>query len=160
MKQMSTGFGLAVLGACVLGAAFIASPRFGQQAFAQVTGDRHIVSASVYSQGGTVQVDKYHSAITWANHFAYRIWSDNSIDLCSLGSTASDGSRVDYSPNILGNFTGWQTVNNGLTSFVPADVDASGTVDPADLGGVLIEMGNTQDGNPPPPIDCTINAPR
>jgi hypothetical protein len=159
MKQMSTGFGLAVLGACVLGAAFVASPRFGQQAFAQVTGDRHIVSASVYSQGGTVQVDKYNPAVTHANHFAYRIWSDNSIELCSLGYTTSNSSGCNYTPAV-GNFTGWQTVNNGLTSFVPADVDANGTVDPADLGGVLIEMGNTQEGNPPPPIDCTINAPR
>ena len=57
-------------------------------------------------------------------------------------------------------FKNWTQVDNGLTTFVPADVDASGTVDPADLGGVLIEMGNTQAGNPPPPIDCTINAPR
>ena len=57
-------------------------------------------------------------------------------------------------------FYNWEQIDNGLTTFVPADVDASGTVDPADLGGVLIEMGNTQAGNPPPPIDCTINAPR
>ena len=152
MKQMSTGFGLAVLGACVLGAAFIASPRFGQQAFAQVTGDRHIVSASVYATGSAQS----------SEHFAYRIWSDNTIDIRSLG-WFGNGNSYNQSTLILpvdGNFLGWRTVDNGLTSFVPADVDASGTVDPADLGGVLIEMGNTQAGNPPPPIDCTINAPR
>ena len=151
MKQMSTGFGLAVLGACVLGAAFIASPRFGQQAFAQVTGERRIVSSSVYGVG---QVND-------SNHFAYRIWSDNTIELRYLGYYSSYGSASNanfLTPN-SGNFLGWRTVDNGLTSFVPADVDASGTVDPADLGGVLIEMGNTQEGNPPPPIDCTINAP-
>ena len=150
MKQMSTGFGLAVLGACVLGAAFIASPRFGQQAFAQVTGDRRIVSASVYASN--------------SNHFAYRIWSDNQIELRNFGSFSNYGGGTyqgsDLSTPVSGNFLGWRTVDNGLSSFVPADVDASGTVDPADLGGVLIEMGNTQAGNPPPPIDCTINAPR
>jgi hypothetical protein len=157
MKQMSTGFGLAVLGACVFGAAFIASPRFGQQAFAQVTGDRHIVSASVNTVQELIPGFAYVSA-----HYEYRIWSDNSVEIKCLGRSASTGSPYNSSFYTLndGNFVGWRTVDNGLTSFVPADVDASGTVDPADLGGVLIEMGNTQAGNPPPPIDCTINAPR
>ena len=75
MKQMSTGFGLAVLGACVLGAAFIASPRFGQQAFAQVTGDRHIVSASVNTILEPTQWGQ------GAACYAYRIWSDNSFEV-------------------------------------------------------------------------------
>ena len=136
MKQMSTGFGLAVLGACVLGAAFIASPRFGQQAFAQVTGERHIVSASV----NTVYVTPNNAL----DSVAYRIWSDNSIEIKRLGSPSNN----------------WTTVDNGLTSFVPADVDANQSVDAADLGSVLSHYGETQDGNPPPPIDCTINAPR
>jgi len=141
-----------VLGACVLGAAFIASPRFGQQAFAQVTGDRHIVSASVFT------CNIYEK-------WGYLIWSDNVIEMkcLSMAQISFSGENAyirvwniaPYTP-----FANWTQVDNGLTSFVPADVDASGTVDPADLGGVLIEMGNTQEGNPPPPIDCTINAPR
>jgi hypothetical protein len=157
MKQMSTGFGLAVLGACVLGAAFIASPRFGQQAFAQVTGDRHIVSASVNSV--EEQVGSWGIVV---GHYEYRIWSDNSVEIKCLGKSYGSGSpsNSNFIALSTGNFLDWRTVDNGLTTFVPADVDASGTVDPADLGGVLIEMGNTQEGNPPPPIDCTINAPR
>ena len=154
MKQMSTGFGLAVLGACVLGAAFIASPRFGQQAFAQVTGDRHIVSASVCIEGSRI--------------LAWRIWSDNAIEVRVIGQNGSrscgsydSGPWITPASSFTCNWTQeWQTLDNGLTTFVPADVDASGTVDPADLSGVLIEMGSTQAGNPPPPIDCTINAPR
>ena len=156
MKQMSTGFGLAVLGACVLGAAFIASPRFGQQAFAQVTGERRIVSASVNSS--TLQTSGNGQFIV---HTACRIWSDNTIELKNLGMT--DNSYL-FNSNFLtpssGNFLGWRTVDNGLTSFVPADVDANGSVDSSDLGNVLVNYGETQDGNPPPPIDCTINAPR
>jgi len=152
MKQMSTGFGLAVLGACVLGAAFIASPRFGQQAFAQVTGDRRIVSASVF--GGS---DKW----------GYRIWSDNSIEMKLLAVSYYSGSTGDgYAsmsnlpiPNSTP-FKNWTQVDNGLASFVPADVDANQSVDAADLGSVLSRYGETQEGNPPPPIDCTINAPR
>ena len=153
MKQMSTGFGLAVLGACVLGAAFIASPRFGQQAFAQVTGERRIVSASVYAVG----------TASSAMHFAYRIWSDNTIDIRNLGfstSPSNDPALSYFTAPTSGNFVGWRTVDNGLTTFVPADVDANGSVDSADLGKVLVNYGETQDGNPPPPIDCTINAPR
>ena len=155
MKQMSTGFGLAVLGACVLGAAFIASPRFGQQAFAQVTGERHIVSASVNSVP-----TPYPDCRT--AQYAYRIWSDNSIEMRFLGTTASYNfaTTSDFYAPRDGNFLGWRTVDNGLTTFVPADVDANGSVDSADLGNVLVNYGETQDSNPPPPIDCTINAPR
>ena len=153
MKQMSTGFGLAVLGACVLGAAFIASPRFGQQAFAQVTGDRHIVSASMY-----------HSSNPWGlkEHFAFRIWSDNTIELRQVGvsTTSSDGLLANFIIPTQGNFLGWRTVDNGLATFVPADVDANGTVDTGDVSNVLLDFGATQAGNAPPPIDCNINAPR
>ena len=153
MKQMSTGFGLAVLGACVLGAAFIASPRFGQQAFAQVTGERRIVSASVYAVGTADD----------ATHFAYRIWSDNTIELCNLGFYKSFYNDVTHSSLYAptsGNFLGWRTVDNGLSTFVPADVDANGPVDTGDVSNVLLDFGATQAGNAPPPIDCTINAPR
>ena len=157
MKQMSTGFGLAVLGACVLGAAFIASPRFGQQAFAQVTGERRIVSASVNTVQETIPSWGMASA-----HYEYRIWSDNSVEIKCLGRSASNGGlyNATFYPIYDGNFLGWRTVDNGLTTFVPADVDANGSVDSADLGNVLVNYGETQDSNPPPPIDCTINAPR
>ena len=148
MKQMSTGFGLAVLGACVLGAAFIASPRFGQQAFAQSTGDRHIVSASVISS----KEEKW----------GYRIWSDNSIELKLFVASYWNGGSIEtiYMPPSNSPFANWTQVDNGLTSFVPADVDANGNVDNGDVGQVLLNIGETQAGNPPPPIDCTINAPR
>ena len=147
MKQMSTGFGLAVLGACVLGAAFIASPRFGQQAFAQVTGERHIVSAGMQQSYGFT--------------LAYRIWSDNTIEMRNLGyvyGTTQDSASI--TAPVSGNLMNWKIVDNGLTTFVPADVDANGSVDSSDLGNVLVNYGETQDSNPPPPIDCTINAPR
>lgn len=174
MKQMSTGFGLAVLGfgIAVLGLSNLAGSR-GNQAQAQTGGSRSIVSASVITNNGLL--------------IAYRIWNDNTIDVrplvglsletmnCysngqSAGTTRSwvitKADPIDPSTYCNSNSGGlringsWLTVDNGLTSFVPADVDANGTVDPADLSGVLIEMGNTQEGNPPPPIDCTINAPR
>ena len=147
MKQMSTGFGLAVLGACVLGAAFIASPRFGQQAFAQVTGDRHIVSVGFCPNANSKLIP-------------YRIWSDNAIEARCAGWAYAYGDDCVFIPNTTQNFQTWRTIDNGLTTFVPADVDASGNVDNGDVGQVLLNIGETQAGNPPPPIDCTINAPR
>ena len=150
MKQMSTGTGLCVLGlgVAVLGAAQLIGSK-GGQAFAQSTGDRRIVSASVL--------------VFNAEKWGYRIWSDNVIEMKLLSfSYYNESSRqisnfpIDQS-NVFGH---WTQVDNGLTSFVPADVDTNGSVDSADLGNVLVNYGETQDGNPPPPIDCTINAPR
>ena len=157
MKQISTGTGLCVLGLgiAVLGAAQLIGSK-GGQAFAQSTGDRHIVSASVNSS--TLQTAGYGQFII---HTAYRIWSDNTIELKNLGMTDNSFPSNSYfvTPS-GGTFLGWRTVDNGLTTFVPADVDANGSVDSSDLGNVLVNYGETQDGNPPPPIDCTINAPR
>ena len=174
MKQMSTGFGLAVLGfgIAVLALSNLAGS-IGNQAQAQSGSGRSIVSASIISNNSTL--------------VAYRIWNDNTIDIRPLGNLSLNGVQCyangGYGP-ILSEFRfqrpdvlppgtscpvtnnsvvvdgSWFTVDNGLTSFVSADVDASQSVDAADLGTVLSHYGETQEGNPPPPIDCTINAPR
>ena len=153
MKQMSTGTGLCVLGLgiAVLGAAQLVGSK-GGQAFAQTTGDRHIVSASVFVSD---QNEKW----------GYRIWSDNSIEMKSLFlgyfTSTNDGYLyLNHPISQSSPFKNWTQVDNGLTTFVPADVDASGNVDNGDVGQVLLNIGETQAGNPPPPIDCTINAPR
>jgi hypothetical protein len=150
MKQISTGTGLCVLGLgiAVFGAAQLVGSK-GGQAFAQSTGERHIVSASVFNS---------NSFEKWG----YRIWSDNVIEMKLLSSSYlnTSGEIIVRSMNQSNAFANWTQVDNGLTSFVPADVDASQSVDASDLGNVLLNYGETQNGNPPPPIDCTINAPR
>ncbi len=151
MKQMSTGFGLAVLGACVLGAAFIASPRFGQQAFAQSTGDRRIVNVGVYNESA-------HGV-----GMAFRVWSDGVIETRCIGYvTYNPEDNLGYNYGFNGPYlSSWKTVDNGQTvSFQGADVDASGTVDSGDIGNVLLDFGSEQVVNPAPSIECTINAPR
>jgi hypothetical protein len=173
MKQMSTGFGLAVLGfgIATLGLSNLAGSR-GNQAQAQTGSGRSIVSANVLLQGSTC--------------LAYRIWNDNTIELRPLGTISINSKQCGWNgrpqyyyswsrpdsqwptdpaegcPTQPGDFWdgSWRTVDNGLTTFVPADVDANQSVDAADLGSVLSHYGETQEGNPPPPIDCTINAPR
>ena len=150
MKQISTGTGLCVLGLgiAVLGAAQMIGSR-GNQAFAQSTGVRRIVSASVLS----VNPGKW----------GYRIWSDNVIEMKCFGiKYVNQTNGYVYLINITdgSQFKNWTQVDNGLTTFVPADVDANGTVDTGDVSNVLLDFGATQAGNAPPPIDCTINAPR
>ena len=151
MKQISTGIGLCVLGLgiAVLGAAQLVGSKSGQ-AFAQTGSERRIVSASVFSKG-------------YYENWGYRIWSDNVIELklfhISSATPSTNGVNI-YPINDSSPFKNWTQVDNGLTAFVPADVDTNGSVDSADLGNVLVNYGETQNGNPPPPIDCTINAPR
>jgi hypothetical protein len=155
MTQVSTGMGLAILGGCILGAAALTSHKFGSEALAQGTGtERRIVSTSVYATSGFG--NNYY---TVTSHFAYRIWSDNTVDIRCLGETYVRGNESLLYPTTSGNFTGWTTVDNGTSAYLRADVDESRSVDTGDISAVLLDFGATTD-NPPPPIDCTINAPR
>jgi hypothetical protein len=148
MKQISTGTGLVGLGVCLVATALIATQR-GGEAFAQGTGDeRRIVSAAVFesSQGG---------------YIAYRIWSDNAIEVRNIGGL--DG-RVNLNEFGWGLATHpgagvWRLLDDGTTTFLRSDVDQSRMVDAGDIGAVLLEFG-AETGDPPPPIDCDINAPR
>ena len=146
MKQISTGAGLVALSVGMVATAFITSHRGSGEAFAQVTGtERRIVSSGVHQSNGYL--------------VAYRIWSDNAIDLRNLGYAGSE-----YSVGQLGFYrmnVPWFTADNGTSGFRPlTDVDNSGEVDGGDISAVLLDMNTRSDDLPPPPIDCTINAPR
>ena len=163
MAHFSTGLGLAVLGGCILGAAAISSHRLGAEAFAQGTGgDRRIVSS------GMIKVPTRYDR-TGCGLVAYRIWSDNAIDLRGIGYLQA--SDAEYNPaNVNISVTGsmsdtslqqWTTVDNGTSGFRPlTDVDMSGETDAGDISQVLLDFNTRSDDLPPPPIDCTINAPR
>lgn len=176
MAQFSTGLGLAVLGGCILGAAAISSHRLGGEAFAQGTGgERRVVAASIIDHCGQM--------------VAYRIWSDNGIDLRNLGRfTRVSTACFNQSQNAYGTTTypafesgamppyggngwvcdstnglqlGWFTADNGTSGFRPlTDVDMSGETDSGDISQVLLDFNTRSDDLPPPPIDCTINSPR
>jgi len=155
MKQISTGAGLVALSVGMVATAFIATHRGSGEAFAQVTGgERRIVSAGVYIGTG---------AYGFWPHFAYRIWSDNTIDARCLGvSTHGNyGAEAQFTAPTAGNFGPWRTLDNGTSGFRPlTDVDNSGEVDGGDISAVLLDMNTRSNDVPPPPIDCTINAPR
>jgi hypothetical protein len=173
MKSISTGFGLAILGGCIFGAAVVASPQLGRDAFAQGTGgERRIVVSNLMSANNVV--------------LAYRIWSDNAIDVRVIGSPVWENVECrSYAPNgpVSGYFSrlqwrlpgsnpggtcdglassnDWQTFDNGTSGFRPlTDVDMSGETDAGDISQVLLDFNTRSDDLPPPPIDCTINAPR
>ena len=164
MARFSTGLGLAVLGGCILGAAAISSHRLGGEAFAQGTGtDRRIVSAGIQVfPRSTDDGNVGGNAI-----YAYRIWSDNAVDIRCLGFhqnyATSSGlrSQLYWAGGYRQTGTDWFTADNGTSGFRPlTDVDMSGEVDGGDIAQVLLDMNSRSDELPPPPIDCTINAPR
>ena len=141
MKQMSTGFGLAVLGACVLGAAAISSSK-GNQAMAQTGSERRIVNMGVTDSNNM--------------GFAYRVWSDGVIETRCIGSL--EGSPDWYQNNnyVAGSFaSSWAVVDNAQTpSYQATDTNTDGSVDAADLGKVLLDYGAMQEVTPAPTIDC------
>ena len=161
MKSISTGFGLAILGGCILGAAVVAAPRLNGNAFAQGTGtDRRIVSTGVVTMPNGVS-NNYSGE--FGAIWAYRIWSDNAIDVRCLGRADyySPGQAANISIPVSGNAASWKTVDNGTSGFRPlTDVDMSGETDAGDISQVLLDFNTRSEDLPPPPIDCTINAPQ
>jgi hypothetical protein len=116
---------------------------------------------------------------------AYRVWSDNAIDIRPIGIPQAGvfNCRGSNNSNVFGyrftlqGFTnpqsaggecaayeaisGWTTIDNGTSGFRPlTDVDMSGETDAGDISQVLLDFNTRSDDVPPPPIDCTINAPR
>ena len=104
MKQISTGTGLCVLGLgiAVLGAAQLVGSK-GNEAMAQTSGDRRIVSASVFSNAN--------------EKWGYRIWSDSSIEMKLLSYTnitSSDGMiwGKNYKISDSTPFKNWTQIEN------------------------------------------------
>jgi len=145
MRSITTGAGLAILGACVLGAAAISSSK-GNQAMAQTGSERRIVNYGL-SNGGI-----------WGNTgtsegMMFRVWSDGIIETRCIGTINRGGTGNNYEPT--SSLSSWAVVDNGQTpSFQPSDTNTDGSVDAADLGKVLLDYGATQQVTPAPTIDC------
>lgn len=105
MKQISTGTGLCVLGLgiAVLGAAQLVGSK-GNEAMAQTSGDRRIVSASVFSNDN--------------EKWGYRIWSDSSIEMKILAYTkisSTEGGLTfgkNYEISAMTPFKNWTMIEN------------------------------------------------
>jgi hypothetical protein len=154
MKQISTGAGLVALSVGMVATAFVATHRGSGEAFAQGTGgERRIVAAGVVVGGPSGWGDSIAPVI------AYRIWSDNAVDLRLVAGAFTSS---NYQPLLRVNSAqSWQTVDNGTSGFRPlTDVDMSGETDAGDISQVLLDFNTRADDVPPPPIDCSINAPR
>ena len=140
MRSITTGAGLAILGACVLGAAAISSSK-GNQAMAQIGSERRIVNMGCCAT--------YLSITGSHNIFAYRCWSDGVIEQRRTGAYYNLAFTWESSPD------SWIVVDNGQTpSFQPTDTNTDGSVDAADIGKVLLDYGAAQVVTPVPTIDC------
>ena len=179
MKNLSTGTGLALLAGAIVAHPFAASvvPRAnGSVATAAVAAvgsaaaadlvERRVVSAGVRELSNNVI-------------YAYRIWSDNAIDVRPLsqlniafqnwpnscnGQSYNFYSWTNYTsvPECHGSANNeWRTLDNGTSGFrALTDVNMNGDVDGEDLGLLLADWGESQKDTPPPPIDCDINPPQ
>jgi hypothetical protein len=145
MRSITTGMGLAILGACVLGAAAISSSK-GNQAMAQTGSERRIVNMGVYGQ----------TRINSSVGMAYRVWSDGVIETRCVGELAGSPDWYYNNNYVAGSFaSSWAVVDNGQTpSFQPTDTNIDGSVDAADIGKVLLDYGAMQEVTPVPTIDC------
>ena len=152
MKQISTGAGLVALSVGMVATAFLATHRGGSEAFAQGTGaDRRIVSNGVYASNGA-----------GLPRWAYRVWSDNVVEITFVAIAEGVSQSRQYLMRLTKNgwTSAWQVVDDGTSAFVSADVDHSRQVNAGDISAVLLEWGNGTEEAPPPPVDCNINAPR
>jgi len=149
MRSITTGAGLAILGACVLGAAAISSSK-GNQAMAQTGSERRIVNMGVYNGIG------YISGSSTNLGMAYRIWSDGVIETRCVGYINQLSVSTGYNYNSSPYYASiWAVVENGLTPSVqPSDTNTDGSVDAADIGKVLLDYGAMQEVTPAPTIDC------
>jgi hypothetical protein len=82
------------------------------------------------------------------------------VKFIGFGFTDWSTTTVYNGPAAGGSTGAWQVVDTGTSAFLQADVDHSTQVDAGDISAVLLDFGNRNDETPPPPIDCTINAPR
>jgi hypothetical protein len=140
MRSITTGAGLAILGACVLGAAAISSSK-GGQAMAQTGSERRIVNVGCFSYQDDARKESYT--------VAYRCWSDGIIEQRKTGRLFYNTNDWASSPD------SWIVIDNGQTPSVqPSDTNTDGSVDAADLGKVLLDYGATQQVTPAPTIDC------
>ncbi len=179
MKNLSTGTGLALLAGAI-----VAHP-FATSIAPRASGD--ITSAAASAVGGAATGVQDERRVVSAGVrelsnnviYAYRIWSDNAIDVRPLsqlniafqnwpnscnGQSYNFYSWTNYTniPECHGSANdGWRTLDNGTAGFrALTDVNMNGNVDGEDLGLLLADWGEKQEDTPPPPIDCDINPPR
>jgi hypothetical protein len=178
MKNLSTGTGLALLAGAIV--AWPVLDRLMPNANAVGVGPTAVAAvaaAATGQDGGGVRRVVSANVIMNGNYFiAWRMWSDNAIDVRLIGERSQFacgivGSGGYWVPTIrtaeeigsgpCGYSYVWQTLDNGTTGFRPlTDVNMNGDVDGEDLGLLLADWGEKQEDTPPPPIDCDINPPR
>ena len=154
MKNISTGFGLALLAGSILAYPFVSSLAPSANASA-VTAAASAVSAAATAQTGPTIV-WYSTVSNYFQHCSlWRAWSDGKVEMCRVTAAAyADGSwcTTTYDPCI----SRWYVISDpaqGLT--YRSDINFDEKVDGADLGQLLADWGNAPRQDIPP-SDCPL----
>ncbi len=168
MKNVSTGFGLCVLGLGI--AAWPVLDRLAPTANASaVSAATTAVSAAISAQTppeptivwvGTDTVTQGFSSQLWTLSIVWRAWSDGKIEAMTTrrAATGYNGNQFDLWCSGTGFCTtGWMVVSTpsqGLT--FRSDINFDAKVDGADLGALLADWGDAPRQDIPP-SDCPLN---
>ena len=166
MKSISTGAGLAFLGASVFASVLIANPRFGSHAEAFPTNVAQQIVATVTAQTDPTVVwyglssTFYTDANT--NRFLLntlsRAWSNGRVEMKVVRKHCEQYQAQDrFCNDSINCATGWTVVSDpNLGYTAAADIDFSGQVDSGDVGMALLNYGDAP-RNDVPPSDCPLN---
>ena len=167
MKSISTGAGLAFLGASVFASVLIANPRFGSNAEASSTNVAQQIVAAATAQTdptvvwyGTQSVAVSIFSETSMNLALIRAWSNGRVEMKFLQKQVSRYNQNPYSVFCnegINCATGWTVVSDpNLGYTAAADIDLSGQVDSGDISMALLNFGPAP-RNDVPPSDCPLN---
>ncbi len=166
MKSISTGAGLAFLGASVFASVLIANPRFGSHAEAFPTNvAQQIVAAATAQTDPTVVWYGMSSAYypdanynKWLLNTVTRAWSNGRVEMKIIRKHLEVYQQTDrFCNNEINCATGWTVVSDpNLGYTAAADIDFSGEVDSGDVSMALLNFGAAP-RNDLPPSDCPLN---
>ena len=170
MKNLSTGTGLALLSAAILGATMIM--RYGpadqvahaappMEAVKVITAASTAqVTPTIVWYGTDTNLQGFNSA-TWSCSTVWRAWSDGRLEAMTTRrqiTAYANGNNVDAWCGASGFCTtGWTVVSTSNLGFNAAsDINFDSKVDGSDLGQLLASWGDAPRQDIPP-SDCPLN---
>jgi len=161
MKNLSTGTGLALVSAAILGSTIII--RFGPadqaaHAATPMEAAKAIAAASTAQVAPTIVWYGVTSSASDGQTSFFRAWSDGRVE-AKRGSWyySQDRGTCVWGNQVNPQCSGWFIVSDASQGYsAAADLDFNGKVDGADLGMVLANWGDAP-RHDIPPSDCPLN---
>jgi hypothetical protein len=157
MKNISTGFGLALLAGAILAYPFVSSLAPSANASAVTAAASAVGTAATGQTGPTIVWYAWTSDSDCQVHALVRAWSDGKVEMRRVNGQASVNTWCSTNPEPNAPCVGrWYVINDpaeGLT--YRSDINFDEQVDGADLGQLLADWGNAPRQDIPP-SDCPL----